>query len=1328
MLESKQNMQTVYKDIRAFWYIVAVAVAVALAMPARAVGKDAPVHPGVGGALRALFTSDGQLAPAPQRRELIDTYDLATRGARLLVELRLERADTAAPARVELARRDGALALAWIEPARLPEVASAPGVRLVRDPLKARRAAPPVTSQEVAASGANKLHAQGATGQGVRVAVLDIGFAGHEALVGSELPAGTTHESFLTDDGEPVSSWGTASAELVHDMAPGAELVLVAAGYKVELLGALDWLAGQDVQVIVCAVGHELWEPNDGHGPIATRVNELREQGIAFVTLAGDMGDRHYRASYVDLDGTHHDFGGEHVIRLNAAGGICYHIEAGETIDVSLVWDDWGPDPASPTSDDDYDLRLYYWHESMEDWLYVTSTSGLQLGSQAPTEQLVYTTTHAACYGVAVRQWYDPDPHTFDLFSYIWPLQAELMVPARSVTTPCAAERAICVGAVDEVNAIRMYSSQGPSIPNETTGQEIPKPDLVSLDGVSTLTSGETPYAGTFVSAMHVGGALALSLEMTGGDLDAAEAALKAAVIDLGDPGFDTVYGHGRLHYAGCTEGSCDDGLGCTDDVCDVDGQCVFTPNGVGCLIDGACVADGELSPLDPCQRCDQGAPTAWSPVADGVTCDDGLFCTVGDACQAGACAPSGPRSCTGGDVCAEAVCDDEADACVLAPKPDGTDCPVDDNPCTDDVCTAGVCAHVNKLDGSACADDDLCTVGDTCQAGVCAPGAPLSCDEATGCTEAGVCDPQTGQCVSAAKPDGTPCDDDELWCTDDRCQDGACAHSLAEGCLISGVCYEQWAEKPGAPCRICDEATPDQWSNKLDGTTCDDENPCSFGDSCHSGTCSGSGAVSCDAPPPCHAALGCDPATGECGYEAYPDGITCADDGLSCTNDECQAGSCVHVIVNACVIDEACVAAGKVSADSPCMYCDALNPSGWSPRLDGTFCDDEDPCTDQDVCAEGLCQPGAPLDCAHMEGPCAAGVCDADAGGCVALQAEEGSLCGAALACEDGALMLPDLCDADGACVHGGEQPCAPYAACEDATSCAAGCGADEDCVPPARCLGEACRTNEPPVAVAGPDQLVQEEAQVTLDGRVSFDEDSDALDYAWIQLSGAEVTLDDPSSDTPGFSAPQVGGSEDLVFELTVSDPWEDATPDQVTVRVTDTSNDAPIADAGDDVTTVEGHEVTLYGIGSTDPDGDPLTFLWSQSDGPAVTLDDPGAAITRLVVPVVKGDQTLVFKLVVSDGQANSEPDEVEVLVRDPEGPAPDVVDDGGGGDAGDVQDTGGGWFDAGIHYGSDAGEGVSGASSSCAVGPRGSTSAAGLLLGLLLLLIATRRLEA
>ena len=87
--------------------------------------------------------------------------------------------------------------------------------------------------------------------------------------------------------------------------------------------------------------------------------------------------------------------------------------------------------------------------------------------------------------------------------------------------------------------------------------------------------------------------------------------------------------------------------------------------------------------------------------------------------------------------------------------------------------------------------------------------------------------------------------------------------------------------------------------------------------------------------------------------------------------------------------------------------------------------------------------------------------------------------------------------------------------------------------------CIVNATWVNVPPVANAGPDQIVDERTPVTLDGSASFDPDDGIAGYQWTPLSGPPVGLSDSTAQKPTFLTPDVGYDGAVVtFELTVTD----------------------------------------------------------------------------------------------------------------------------------------------------------------------------------------------
>ena len=115
--------------------------------------------------------------------------------------------------------------------------------------------------------------------------------------------------------------------------------------------------------------------------------------------------------------------------------------------------------------------------------------------------------------------------------------------------------------------------------------------------------------------------------------------------------------------------------------------------------------------------------------------------------------------------------------------------------------------------------------------------------------------------------------------------------------------------------------------------------------------------------------------------------------------------------------------------------------------------------------------------------------------------------------------------------------------------------------------------------------------------------------------------------------------------MFQLIVNDGDANSAPDTVTIDVT-LANRAPTANAGPDQNVETGATVTLDGRGSSDPDGDILTYSWTQTLGPSVTLSSTTTVSPTFTAP--DEAETLVFSLTVSDGTVNSAPDTVIIGV--------------------------------------------------------------------------------
>jgi len=96
-----------------------------------------------------------------------------------------------------------------------------------------------------------------------------------------------------------------------------------------------------------------------------------------------------------------------------------------------------------------------------------------------------------------------------------------------------------------------------------------------------------------------------------------------------------------------------------------------------------------------------------------------------------------------------------------------------------------------------------------------------------------------------------------------------------------------------------------------------------------------------------------------------------------------------------------------------------------------------------------------------------------------------------------------------------------------------------------------------------------------------------------------------------------------------------------------VVSAENKTPVPKAGEDQSVDEGEMVSLNGSGSTDEDGDAITYFWTAPAG--INLSLATTANPVFTAPDVKADTDFSFFLIVSDGTVNSATDEVVVKVK-------------------------------------------------------------------------------
>ncbi len=400
--------------------------------------------------------------------------------------------------------------------------------------------------QGLAPSGAPLWHLAGLRGQGVRVGIIDEGFGGYCALLGTALPAQVVGRSFVPGDDQgdlnAGSPHGAAVAEIVHAMAPEAELYLAKIASPEELPQAVAWLVEEaGVQVIHSSPRWYGLTPGDGTGALAELVAAARAQGVVWVAPAGDARLLHWGGTWTDenRDGRL-DFAYEQDDLLLILDGQT-QLPPNLSIRAWMRWSDW------EQADQDLDFCLYRAESANEvAWGDAEQTG---LSAHTPTERLAGQTWGAAsAYALHVYHLSGERPSHIDIFvSGVSALSNP--VPSQSLAELADAPAAIVVSAV----AVRPpyaqapYSSEGPSKgPGGVAEGGAPKPDLAAYTGVGTLSQGL--LEGTAAAAAHVTGAVALVRSaFPAWDPDGVQAWLVERAIDLGAPGWDPLYGHGRL-------------------------------------------------------------------------------------------------------------------------------------------------------------------------------------------------------------------------------------------------------------------------------------------------------------------------------------------------------------------------------------------------------------------------------------------------------------------------------------------------------------------------------------------------------------------------------------------------------------------------------------------------------------------------------------------------------------------------------------------------------------------------------------------------------------
>ena len=424
-------------------------------------------------------------------------------------------------------------------PARaLRNLSNHPSVLRMRTPFK--------PNQKLTSQGVDTIHApdyrnrRGVDGTGVGIGILDTGFKGAEDLLGSELPADTLATDFVL---ERLSQFenvhGTACAEIIHDVAPGATLVLAGFEDDVTWAAAVDELVNLGVDIISHSVGFDNLYSPDGNHFFARKVDEAAARDVLFVTAGGNEADKYYQGPW--RDETANDY-----LDISSGGEVLpILVEGGAT--VVLRWDD-----SFGGSFHDYDLYvvteafLSNPDRSAGNPAIIAASEEFQNGTQDPVERVDFEYSGLAL--VLIR--HDPNSPLAPAQRF-WVWSSVGIDPSQgtgigTLTLPADARGGVAVAAVGwDTRTLEGFSSRGPTADGRV------KPDVAGPDRVSTVSYGDV-FQGTSAATPHVSGAAALILAanpgMSASDL---RRALEEAVDLLGYPGRNNDIGAGLIDLHG---------------------------------------------------------------------------------------------------------------------------------------------------------------------------------------------------------------------------------------------------------------------------------------------------------------------------------------------------------------------------------------------------------------------------------------------------------------------------------------------------------------------------------------------------------------------------------------------------------------------------------------------------------------------------------------------------------------------------------------------------------------------------------------------------------
>ena len=404
-------------------------------------------------------------------------------------------------------------------------------------------------------------------GTGVKIGVISDGVdSWTTSSSNGELPGTITVNSSLSGGGDE----GTAMLEIIHDLAPGADLYFSAGGVNVGEGGSIDmeasiyWMISQEVDIIIDDIAY-FDQPFFSDGFLAAAAEDATDEGILYVSAAGNFANKHYQdqfdlSSYRQPTGMgpflpwrdYHNFNSGLIVEDPF---ITIYLESGATMAAQLQWSE-----AFGSVSSDYEPALFEYVGGSDPYSEITSGVSLYQDPNDPYARLVYTnnTAYDRYYYLAVTKAYNDPAREIELIvvsnNSTYNAWADSQVTENdSVIGHQMSDAVIAVAAVDqETGILQGYSSRGTSTiyTSFSTQTSIDRNviDLTAVDNVTTSVTGFTDFRGTSAAAPHVAAVAALVLNsnpfMTVSQLTNR---IEVSAIDLGAEGYDDKFGHGRV-------------------------------------------------------------------------------------------------------------------------------------------------------------------------------------------------------------------------------------------------------------------------------------------------------------------------------------------------------------------------------------------------------------------------------------------------------------------------------------------------------------------------------------------------------------------------------------------------------------------------------------------------------------------------------------------------------------------------------------------------------------------------------------------------------------